>query len=147
MSCSSKAVVRPRLSAACPAAVEGGTIGILAVPVWARSWSNSVTSSNETVSTLIFCAGAGVGIFGTKAGMMTYFTAQGTAVPATVIALEEGNYITMVKTTATDGYDAVQVGYKVVAERKVRKPELGHLNKSNCPPLKHLREFKVCSYD
>eukprot|EP00878_Enallax_costatus_P027207 GHUV01029269.1.p1 GENE.GHUV01029269.1~~GHUV01029269.1.p1 ORF type:complete len:208 (+),score=72.63 GHUV01029269.1:420-1043(+) len=75
--------------------------------------------------------------------MMTYFTEQGTAVPATVIALEEGNYVTMVKTTATDGYDAVQVGYKVVAERKVRKPELGHLKKSNCPPMKHLREFKL----
>jgi hypothetical protein len=37
-----------------------------------------------------------------------------------------------------------QVGYKVVPERKVRKPELGHLKKAGCPPLKHLREFKVC---
>jgi hypothetical protein len=49
----------------------------------------------------------------------------------------------MVKTQATDGYDAVQVGYKVVPERKVRKPELGHLQKAGCPPMKHLREFKV----
>eukprot|EP00879_Flechtneria_rotunda_P001239 GHRR01001386.1.p1 GENE.GHRR01001386.1~~GHRR01001386.1.p1 ORF type:complete len:261 (+),score=76.34 GHRR01001386.1:153-935(+) len=86
---------------------------------------------------------ADVGIFGTKAGMMTYFTNAGTAVPATVIALEEGNYITMVKTTDTDGYNAVQVGYKVVPERKVRKPELGHLQKAGCPPVKHLREFKL----
>lgn len=36
-----------------------------------------------------------------------------------------------------------QVGYKVVPERKVKKPELGHLKKAGCPPLKHLREFKV----
>jgi len=86
---------------------------------------------------------AGVGIYGTKAGMMTYFTEDGLAVPATVIALEEGNVVTMVKTAETDGYDAVQIGYKVVAERKVRKPELGHLQKSGCPPMKHLREFKV----
>jgi large subunit ribosomal protein L3 len=84
-----------------------------------------------------------VGIYGTKAGMMTYFTEDGLAVPATVIALEEGNVVTMVKTAETDGYDAVQIGYKVVAERKVRKPELGHLQKSGCPPMKHLREFKL----
>jgi hypothetical protein len=60
-----------------------------------------------------------------------------------VIALEEGNVVTMVKTQATDGYDAVQVGYKVVQARKVRKPELGHLQKAGCEPMKHLREFKV----
>ncbi|KAF8072695.1 RPL3 [Scenedesmus sp. PABB004] len=88
-------------------------------------------------------AEAGVGIFGTKAGMMTYFTEEGTAVPATVIALEEGNMVTAVKSADTDGYAAVQVGYKVVAERKVRKPELGHLQKAGCPPMKHLREFKL----
>lgn len=74
---------------------------------------------------------------------MTYFTPDGSAVPATVIALEEGNVVTMVKTKATDGYDAVQVGYKVVQERKVTKPELGHLQKAGCEPVKHLREFKV----
>lgn len=87
---------------------------------------------------------AGVGIFGTKAGMMTYFTPEGSAVPATVIALEEGNIVTMVKSQDTDGYAAVQVGYKVVPERKVKWPEMGHLKKSGCPPMKHLREFKVC---
>lgn len=74
---------------------------------------------------------------------MTYFTPEGAAVPATVIALEEGNIVTMVKTQDTDGYDAVQVGYKVVAEKKVKWPEMGHLKKANCPPMKHLREFKV----
>lgn len=85
----------------------------------------------------------GVGIFGTKAGMMTFFTPDGLAVPATVVAIEEGNYVTQVKTKDTDGYDAVQVGYKVVPERKVRKPELGHLTKGGCKPMKHLREFKL----
>lgn len=49
----------------------------------------------------------------------------------------------MVKTPETDGYGAVQVGYKVVPERKVKKPELGHLKKAGCPPMKHLREFKL----
>lgn len=84
-----------------------------------------------------------MGVIGTKAGMMSYFTADGLCVPATVIALEEGNIVTQVKTADTDGYNAVQVGYQVVAERKVKKPELGHLNKAGCPPMRHLVEFKV----
>ncbi|KAJ9525316.1 hypothetical protein QJQ45_020858 [Haematococcus lacustris] len=86
---------------------------------------------------------AGVGILGTKAGMMSYFTPEGLCVPATVIALEEGNVVTAIKTDETDGYNAVQVGYKVVPERKMTKPELGHLKKSGCPPLKHLIEFRL----
>jgi large subunit ribosomal protein L3 len=109
----------------------------------AGSRSARAAASRKQVVVQARQAEAGVGIFGTKAGMMTYFTEEGAAVPATVIALEEGNMVTMVKTQATDGYDAVQVGYKVVPERKVRKPELGHLKKAGCPPMKHLREFKL----
>lgn len=37
----------------------------------------------------------------------------------------------------------LQVGYKAVPDRKVTKPELGHLQKAGAPALKHLREFKV----
>lgn len=48
-----------------------------------------------------------------------------------------------VKTTATDGYDAVQVGYEVVAERKITKPELNHLKKADAPALRRLTEFRV----
>lgn len=84
-----------------------------------------------------------MGVIGTKAGMMSFFTADGLCVPATVIALEEGNIVTQVKTADTDGYNAVQIGYQVVAERKVKKPELGHLTKAGCPPMRHLVEFKV----
>lgn len=84
-----------------------------------------------------------VGIFGTKAGMMTYFTENGLCLPATVIALESSNKVTMVKTKETDGYHAVQVGYKVMPESKVTKPELGHLAKSGSPPLRHIREFRM----
>jgi len=54
-------------------------------------------------------AEVGVGMFGTKAGMTQIFTADGLAVPATVIALEDGNIVTQVKTPETDGYNAVQV--------------------------------------
>jgi ribosomal protein L3 len=52
---------------------------------------------------------------------------------------------TQVKTEATDGYSAVQVGYKVVKEKKITKAELCHLKKSGAPPMKKLREYRVCS--
>ncbi len=52
----------------------------------------------------------GVGLFGTKAGMTQIFTPDGLALPATVIALEEGNVVAQIKTAETDGYNAVQVG-------------------------------------
>lgn len=84
-----------------------------------------------------------MGVLGTKAGMMSFFTPDGLCVPATVIALEEGNIVTQVKTEDTDGYNAVQVGYKVVVERKVTKPVLGHLQKAGVAPVKRMVEFKV----
>ncbi|KAG2428382.1 hypothetical protein HYH02_014398 [Chlamydomonas schloesseri] len=84
-----------------------------------------------------------MGVLGTKAGMMSYFTEDGLCVPATVIALEEGNVVTQVKTADTDGYNAVQIGYKAVAEKRVTKPELGHLKKAGVQPMRHLVEFKL----
>ena len=54
-----------------------------------------------------------VGLFGTKAGMTQIFTDDGLALPATVIALEDGNVVAQIKTVDTDGYNAVQVGREV----------------------------------
>ena len=87
---------------------------------------------------------AGIGMFGTKAGMTQIFTPEGLAISATVIALEEGNIVTQVHTVDTRGYNAVQVGYQVVPERKLTKPEAGHCKKAGVKPMRHLREFKVC---
>ncbi|KAL4339977.1 hypothetical protein GQ457_08G005910 [Hibiscus cannabinus] len=52
---------------------------------------------------------AGIGVMGTKLGMMSYFETDGTVVPVTVVGFRQGNIVTQVKTSATDGYDAVQV--------------------------------------
>lgn len=41
------------------------------------------------------------------------------------------------------GYNAVQVGYDVVPERKLNKPQMGHLSKSGAPPMRHLEEFRL----
>ncbi|KAI7734829.1 LOW QUALITY PROTEIN: hypothetical protein M8C21_017775, partial [Ambrosia artemisiifolia] len=71
---------------------------------------------------------AGVGLMGTKLGMMTYFEPTGKVVPVTVIGFRQGNIVTQVK---TDGYNAVQVGYRRVRDKK---PEMGHLEKSGVIP-------------
>lgn len=90
---------------------------------------------------------AGVGVMGTKLGMMSYFEEDGTVVPVTVIGFKEGNIVTQVKTQSTDGYNAVQVGYERVRDRKLTKPELGHLSKSGVIPMRHLQEFRLVSVD
>uniref|UniRef100_A0A1D1ZKP5 Large ribosomal subunit protein uL3c n=1 Tax=Anthurium amnicola TaxID=1678845 RepID=A0A1D1ZKP5_9ARAE len=88
---------------------------------------------------------AGIGVMGTKLGMMTYFEPEGAAVPVTVLGFREGNIVTQVKTSATDGYEAVQVGYRRVRDKKLTKPEMGHLQKAGAIPMRHLQEFRLQS--
>ncbi|KAK9131496.1 hypothetical protein Sjap_011983 [Stephania japonica] len=90
---------------------------------------------------------AGIGVMGTKLGMMTYFEPNGKVVPVTVVGFKEGNIVTQVKTEATDGYNSVQVGYRRVRDKKLTKPELGHLNKIGAIPMRHLQEFRLFSVD
>lgn len=87
-----------------------------------------------------------VGILGTKLGMTQIFDEAGNAIPVTVI--EAGPcVVTQVKTPQTDGYTAVQVGYKSVAEKALTKPQLGHLAKAGTDPVRHLREYRVDKAD
>lgn len=109
----------------------------------AASSGSSSSSSGGVVS--MGCLEAGVGMMGTKMGMMTVFTEDGKAVPCTVVGFHEGNIVTQVKSDATDGYTAVQVGYRRVRDRKLTKPQLGHLNKVGAIPMRHLQEFRVVS--
>lgn len=90
---------------------------------------------------------AGVGILGTKVGMMTYFTEVGKAIPVTVIGFHEGNIVTQIKTDLTDGYNSVQIGYRRVRDRKLTKPEMGHLAKADAIPMRHLQEFRLTSVE
>ncbi|XP_031406343.1 50S ribosomal protein L3, chloroplastic [Punica granatum] len=90
---------------------------------------------------------AGIGVMGTKLGMMSYFESDGKVVPVTVVGFREGNIVTQVKTQATDGYEAVQVGYRRVRDKKLTKPEMGHLQKVGAIPMRHLQEFRLQSVD
>ena len=81
-------------------------------------------------------------IIGKKVGMSQIFDADGRVVPVTVI--EAGPCVVVQKkTTEKDGYSAVQLGFEDVPERKLTKPEMGHLNKAGVSPKKHLREFDI----
>ena len=64
------------------------------------------------------------GILGRKVGMTQLFDKSGAVVPVTII--EAGPcYVTQVKTAETDGYNAVQIGYEEVVERKLTKGQRG----------------------
>lgn len=86
----------------------------------------------------------GLGILGTKLGMTQIFDESGFATPVTVIKAGPC-VITQIKSIQKEGYNAVQIGYGQVAIKNLTKPELGHLQKSESPPLKHLKEYIVSS--
>jgi large subunit ribosomal protein L3 len=82
------------------------------------------------------------GILGRKLGMTQVFDPEtGRMTPVTVI--EAGPCpVVQVKTVDTDGYDAVQLAFDAVAERKISKPERGHLEKAGASPHRHLVEVR-----
>ena len=78
------------------------------------------------------------GLLGRKVGMTQVFGENGTAIPVTVI--EAGPcIITQIKTTARDGYEAVQIGFEQTRLKSATRPELGHLGHS-LPLLKAQRK-------
>jgi large subunit ribosomal protein L3 len=86
------------------------------------------------------------GILGKKLGMTQLFAADGRRVPVTVV--EAGPCVVLQKKTdATDGYNAVQLGFAPKAAHRVNKPELGHFKKAGKGAFSSAREFKVTDVD
>jgi large subunit ribosomal protein L3 len=80
------------------------------------------------------------GLLGRKLGMTQVFEEGGIATGVTVI--EAGPcVVTQVKTSANDGYDAVQLGFDETEDKKLSQAERGHLRKKKLPLVKHLREL------
>ena len=74
--------------------------------------------------------------------MSQIFDENGHVIPVTVI--EAGPCVVVQKKTSEkEGYEAVQLGFEDVPERKLSKPEMGHLNKAGVSPKKHLQEFDL----
>ena len=81
-------------------------------------------------------------IIGKKVGMTQIFDETGKVIPVTVV--EAGPcVVTQKKTTETDGYEAVQLGFEDIKESKLSKPEAGHLKKAGVEAKKHLKEFRL----
>jgi large subunit ribosomal protein L3 len=80
-------------------------------------------------------------LIGKKIGMTGIFDEQGQYIPVTVIQVGPC-YVTQVKTKDIDGYDAVQVGFGEKAERKLNKPEAGHLAKAGVKAMQIVKEFR-----
>jgi large subunit ribosomal protein L3 len=82
------------------------------------------------------------GIIGRKLGMTQVFDEEtGQLTPVTVIQAGPCPVVA-VRTVETDGYEAVQLAFDEVAERKLTKPELGHLAKQGVAPHRKLVELR-----
>jgi large subunit ribosomal protein L3 len=82
------------------------------------------------------------GLLGRKLGMTQVFD-PGDGHVERVTVIEAGPcFVTAIRRAERDGYDAVQLGFGEVREKKLTKPELGHLRKAGVGALKHLCEFR-----
>ena len=81
-------------------------------------------------------------IIGKKIGMTQIFTEEGKVIPVTVI---EAGPCTVVqkKLSDKDGYASVQFGFADIGEKKISKPEAGHLKKNGLALKKYLKEFRL----
>ena len=82
------------------------------------------------------------GILGKKLGMSQVFDPETGAMSAVTVIQAGPCPVVQVKTVETDGYDAVQLAFEPVAERKLSKGEVGHLKKAGAGPHRHLVEVR-----
>ena len=81
-------------------------------------------------------------IYGKKIGMTQLFNEKDEVMAVTVIQAEP-NLVCQVKTTETDGYEAVQLAFGDIREKHVNNPMRGHYDKYGVPYRRHLREVRV----
>ena len=81
-------------------------------------------------------------ILGRKLGMTQVWDEDANVVPVTVIQAGPCT-ISQVKTKATDGYEAVQIGFGEIKPKRVNKPLAGHFKAKGVEPMRYLREVRV----
>ncbi|MDD2650658.1 MAG: 50S ribosomal protein L3 [Candidatus Cloacimonetes bacterium] len=87
-----------------------------------------------------------LGLIGKKIAMTQIFDSNGKVIPVTVLEVGPCT-IVQKKTQASDGYNAIQLGFEEIEERKVKKPVMGHFKKHNSKAYRYLREFRVNQID
>jgi large subunit ribosomal protein L3 len=85
------------------------------------------------------------GILGKKLGMSQVFDPDTGSMTAVTVIQAGPCPVVRVRTTEVDGYDAVQLAFEQVDERKLSKAEVGHLAKSGVGPHRHLVELRGAS--
>lgn len=83
-------------------------------------------------------------ILGKKLGMTQIFTEEGKVVPVTVVEASP-SVVIQSKTVETDGYNAVQLGFGTVKDKKVTSPMKGHFAKAGVKPVKFIRELRLAN--
>ena len=82
------------------------------------------------------------GILGAKLGMTQVFDEDNRVVPVTVV--EAGPcVVTQIRTTETDGYNAIQIAFGEIDPRKVNQPKAGHFKKAGVTPRRHVTEIRM----
>ena len=84
------------------------------------------------------------GLIGKKIGMTSIFDASGKNIACTVIEATP-NVVTQVKTTASDGYDSLQLAFGEAKEKHTTNQLVGHFKSANTTPKKKVVEFRNCS--
>ena len=87
-------------------------------------------------------AGMLTGLLGRKMGMTQVFTEDGEVIPVTVLEVGPCTVL-QVKTSASDGYDAVQLGFEDKRRKLAKKPEVGHVKKAEAEPKRFVREIRT----
>ena len=82
------------------------------------------------------------GVLGEKLGMTQVWDENGRLVPVTVVQAGPC-VVTQVRTSDSDGYDAVQIAYGAIDPRKVNQPMAGHFAKAGVTPRRHLVELRT----
>ena len=83
-----------------------------------------------------------MGIIGRKLGMTRIFADDGTAVAVTVVKAGPCP-VTQVKTVENDGYNALQIAFEEVADKKVTKAMKGHFAKAGVAACREVRELRL----
>lgn len=83
-----------------------------------------------------------IGLMGKKLGMTRIFTEDGRWIDVTLLQAGPCTVVQR-KTLEREGYEAVQLGYGEVNERRVKRPARGHFRKWGVEPKKSLREFRI----
>ena len=82
------------------------------------------------------------GLIGKKVGMTSLFMPDGSHIPVTVLEVGPCT-VTQIKTEATDGYNALQLGFGSKRPSRVNRPVMGHMKKAGDKLFSELREFAV----